>query len=837
MRIFQALFFCSFLCISAQKLEGKIYTTLDDFLANPTEAVLQQLLEKEKSFEVEVSSREEQLALVILQCNTAYFLKEKSLFQKAITYYEKAWARFNKKELSNYDIIEYCLKPLGNLYTQTNNYANAERIIKLYISIAEEKQSLIQKVAGIINLCLLYQSIGKHETVVTIIDETLQLYEVNGKQQQRLNVIKNNSYVLLRNWKEDVNSDYLNYKKKLVNGNYKEAYVSFEKAKSERFKDVQSIREKVKWWLEEAQLLLLLEKEKNANQILNLALQGLLPDYKEPIDVSGLYPESLLIDIFDMKAQLANNIESSLGFYDMSFYVEDLMKQQTTTQQTQLLYEVNSRKRSEKCIELALKNHSETQNKNMIERAFQYTNKGKSSVLLRKRNIRELRRKNTTDSLLIKEELLQQQKEKLITKFSKVNYHLQSKDSIEKYNLLFSEIDKELIILNKKLCDKYPFLASDNVDLSEIKRMANNLESVFVVYFFGNNRIHQFIVDESELKVNSIEITTELREDIINYIQLFDTPKNIVNNVKNYTTLSFKLYKSLKFDELASYDNVGIVTDGLLNFIPFETLLTEKTESIFFQKMPFVIKQQNIVYNFTTQMFSASKPREKDNYVTGFFPIFKNTSKELQFSENEAEAIKANFTSNIFKNEEANKINFIREVGENSIIHLSTHAENKGISSEAFIDFYDQKLYQNELYSLNCKANLVVLSACETGVGGLVKGEGSMSLARGFSYAGAENILFTLWQVNDKSSSEIVRNFYASLKSKADISKANHQSKIKYLTNPTIENAYKSPYYWGAFVYYGSIQPKEDSNQLLFMIFSLLLLFIIFLRLRKQIKL
>jgi len=99
------------------------------------------------------------------------------------------------------------------------------------------------------------------------------------------------------------------------------------------------------------------------------------------------------------------------------------------------------------------------------------------------------------------------------------------------------------------------------------------------------------------------------------------------------------------------------------------------------------------------------------------------------------------------------------------------------------------------LYAKETTANLVVLSACETGIGTLLKGASPLSIARGFNYIGVDNLLFSLWKINDKSTANIMKRFYNSFKEKNSVSYANHQSKIGYLKDETIENSKKSPYY------------------------------------------
>ena len=118
--------------------------------------------------------------------------------------------------------------------------------------------------------------------------------------------------------------------------------------------------------------------------------------------------------------------------------------------------------------------------------------------------------------------------------------------------------------------------------------------------------------------------------------------------------------------------------------------------------------------------------------------------------------------------------------------------------------------------------DLVVLSACETGLGKLYKAEGAMSIARGFQFAGAQNLLFSLWKVNDYTTSVFMKYFYENIKNKHSYFEANHQAKLDYLNDAAIPNAKKSPYYWSAMVYYGSLESKSTTPYFLY----ILLLFV-----------
>jgi CHAT domain-containing protein len=101
--------------------------------------------------------------------------------------------------------------------------------------------------------------------------------------------------------------------------------------------------------------------------------------------------------------------------------------------------------------------------------------------------------------------------------------------------------------------------------------------------------------------------------------------------------------------------------------------------------------------------------------------------------------------------------------------------------------------------------DLVVLSACETGLGKIEQGEGIRSLGRSFMESGAQATIISLWNVNDKSTAFIMTDFYKHLKAGITKDEALRQAKLDYLKNATTQNSH--PYFWAAFIPAGDMQP------------------------------
>jgi CHAT domain-containing protein len=165
--------------------------------------------------------------------------------------------------------------------------------------------------------------------------------------------------------------------------------------------------------------------------------------------------------------------------------------------------------------------------------------------------------------------------------------------------------------------------------------------------------------------------------------------------------------------------------------------------------------------------------------------------------------------------DEATKENFLKEAPDAVLLHLATHAEvhdrdpmlSRLVFSPRSSDPY---LYASEIYGLSLKADLVVLSACETGLGQWARGEGVMSLARAFMIAGCPQVVMSLWAVDDRSTAQLMTDFYRGIDSELPPHEALRQAKLKMLDgdNPV----YAHPYYWAGWVPIGGAKAVELSR-------------------------
>lgn len=220
---------------------------------------------------------------------------------------------------------------------------------------------------------------------------------------------------------------------------------------------------------------------------------------------------------------------------------------------------------------------------------------------------------------------------------------------------------------------------------------------------------------------------------------------------------------------------------------------------------------------FITNCYSQDFSAENDSSLT----VLRNSLVNLNWAASEVETISDLFSGDAFVNSDATEEVFKEKVQNAGIVHLATHTliddENPLYSKMVFSNdqtsVEDGFLNMYELYNMDLNADLVVLSACNTGYGKIVRGEGIMSMARGFIYAGCPSIVMSLWPVDDYSTSVLMKNFYNGLANGLDKDEALRQAKLEYIQN--CDESKADPFYWAGFVEVGNTAPiafKSEKN-------------------------
>lgn len=327
--------------------------------------------------------------------------------------------------------------------------------------------------------------------------------------------------------------------------------------------------------------------------------------------------------------------------------------------------------------------------------------------------------------------------------------------------------------------------------------------------------------NSTPFKVHNPKITLE---NLSKYKKLVSKPLQSNNDFTQLNKVAYYLYDNLfpseEIKNVIKSKQLIIIPDNELQNTPFEAFSIDK------ENLKYLIESNDISYAYSVSFlnFNTNIQRQANSDLTSFAPINFHNRKlnPLVNSKNEIDQINSIVTSDSsFLNEKASKDNFLTKTTDSKIIHLATHA-NAG--KKPVIYFQNDSLKLHELYTYKNNADLVVLSACETNLGELKKGEGVLSLARGFFYSGANSVISSLWKINDASTSSIMKNFYSNLKKGNTKVKALNTAKREYLKSHSLSE--KAPYYWASFVLLGNTDNTFESNQYWYYALAILLLLI-----------
>lgn len=369
-------------------------------------------------------------------------------------------------------------------------------------------------------------------------------------------------------------------------------------------------------------------------------------------------------------------------------------------------------------------------------------------------------------------------------------------------------------------------------------------DQTLLEYFIGDSTIYLFIVNKENKHVVAVprdfpltEWVTNLRQGITAYY-LTTAPSSgqYESSVRAYATAAHQLYQKLILPMAAwLHTEIVIVPDGALNYLPFETLLSNAPKDpTNFKTYSFLVQKNAFSYAYSAtmlqQMALKKHLHEPSGDLLAFAPFFtdgstplsepldvetgwRNTFLPLPFSGSEVLLAqkKMGEKSMLYLGNGATLEHFKQKAGDYRVLHLATHGKaNDQNGAASYLVFQSETdsirdgfLYVSDLYSLTLNADLVLLSACETGMGELYQGEGVVSLARAFSYAGAKSVVTSLWSVNDNATLVLMDNLYEEIQNGKSKNKALAEAKRAYLKQNPAHTGH--PFFWASFVLVGAI--------------------------------
>lgn len=243
-----------------------------------------------------------------------------------------------------------------------------------------------------------------------------------------------------------------------------------------------------------------------------------------------------------------------------------------------------------------------------------------------------------------------------------------------------------------------------------------------------------------------------------------------------------------------------LVPDGLLAQLPFATLLTEKQSN---DKRPYLIRRFRISLLHTTTV-PEQKTAPSAQGMLGVFPLFQGQDRQQQYVEDRLPELTAYAGSHLV-GAKAGRVAFREQAPDHTLLVLTTHARmSDSLYGEPSLSFHDGDLLLSDLAGDRLNARLAILTACESGRGREVRGEGTMSLARGFGYAGVDGVVMSLWPIAEQTAVSQTVDLLSLLEEGLPAAEALRLTQLNYLDGLLPEQA-KAPVYWAGLTLVGNV--------------------------------
>lgn len=462
-----------------------------------------------------------------------------------------------------------------------------------------------------------------------------------------------------------------------------------------------------------------------------------------------------------------------------------------------------------------------------LEEAFQLSEQCKSVRLLTSMTESTLPApaQAMLDQLLTEQRMLEKQRNHFVNTAGSDSPEVLTCDSL----LFILQVKRDSLIsqLQSHSGDNPRQLITSGVDLASIRSLLKKGQTL-AAFFWGSKALYAFVVSADSLKALRLEEIKPIYDNInIMRVSICDYPKASEREIGQldtlYATSAYDLYQHfwqpLQY-LLGASTHIIISPDVSLGFLPFDAILTREPKEIGrYRNYPYLLRKFEISYTYSAVLLWWShrhKPNRWKRRCLAVAPDFSQDSRrlaELPYNQLETKSVINRIGGRQLTGEDAILSRFLAIANKYRILHLATHGHadqtNGDYSYLAFNEIKDsldnEYLYVKELSAYHMDADLVVLSACESGVGAYQSGEGFISVARGFAYAGARSILTTLWSVNDARVASIMDQFYRHLCKGQAKDEALYQTKLQYLSQATHEAAH--PFFWATYSLIGDTGP------------------------------
>ena len=467
-----------------------------------------------------------------------------------------------------------------------------------------------------------------------------------------------------------------------------------------------------------------------------------------------------------------------------------------------------------------------------LEEAFNASQMSRAILLKRSITKEELGAGLVPDELLLQEKLLDEDIAGLMTQLQETQPDSVARQLEASLYIKKQERLELLSAFKEDYTQYYDYrYSNESIPVGSLQGKLDRDETL-VEFMVRDSTLFSFVIDRDQLYLNK----SYLPQDFDSLLAQFDEGLKQVNT-DAYAAAAGKLHELLiaPLSPMISGDRLIIIPDASLWKLNFDLLIDDSQTT---DGIHYLIRDYAISYVYSSSSLVASKstkPLNKGFAAFSFSDYQENTQPDymamreeridLPGSAVEVFKLSQQFNGEFFFGEEANEINFKEKAPAYSVLHMAVHGEIdeldydksrlyfKGEQSDAA---EDNQLFPTELYDMDIRADLAVLSACNSGSGNITRGEGIMSLGRAFQFAGVESLLLSKWEVSDGIAPIIITEFYKNIDEGMPKDKALQLAKLAFLEQA--DNVTQSPYYWGSFFILGDAKPiklRTTTNWLL----------------------
>ncbi|MCE7994654.1 MAG: CHAT domain-containing protein [Roseivirga sp.] len=409
---------------------------------------------------------------------------------------------------------------------------------------------------------------------------------------------------------------------------------------------------------------------------------------------------------------------------------------------------------------------------------------------------------------------------------------------IQKYESeLFAYLQSEAEF-NENLKKSFPAyhrlkIEKEFTSLDEVRNDLLNENQMMFHYQLNNSSLVLMKISKQGVAIESKTIDREFHVKLKEFIGLLQDSKSAF---EDYLAVSKFLSPLLGItpQNLEGKSELLIIPDGDLGLLAFEALVLQNTGTEkSFKDLDYLLKNVNVSYaNSATLLALQSSGKSAANpKVAAFAPwagdggagaaVSEDRSElaDLIWTEQEVNSIASVLDTRTFLSKEATEKRFKEVIDDYSIIHIASHGliNNEAplysrllFAEEDLDSLNDGNLLTRELFAMRAPADMVVLSACNSGSGDVIRGEGVISMANGFFYAGSRSAVMTLWLANDQSSGQLMKSFYQNLAEGQSKSTSMSAAKLEYINKADALQSH--PYYWAHFVVNGNDAPLVSAG-------------------------